>query len=271
MFTCIEFLPEKEGFFTKIYEKIKSPQPEREYVQVKGASAFLRLIVRENNIDWCKISSCLSGNERTVLLEEGREIPPQVAFKRYEPLSLGMVLMFKVLCRILENVGSAEKITLNIFDENGVLASYIDEIVPLVRNAYVYTENINSYFFASSRIMHNSGMNIKISEYETERNVSGIVISDRYMPFLRDAGFVFLGSRDIIAYNTVTGGEIFLEDEYKVLKSTGIDDFTFASALYERNNAKSFCKKDFTSIYFAGKLIDETKLAELIKQKIGSA
>ncbi len=268
MFTCIEFIPEKEGLFTKLYEKIKSPRPEREYVQVKGATAFLRLLVRENNTDWCKISSCLRGNERIVLLGEERIIPDGIPLKRYEPLSLGMVLIFKTLCRVLENVNAPQKLSLSIFDENAVLSPMIDKIVPLVRNASVYTEKVNSYFTASARIMRNSGMNIKIGEYETEKKAKGIVISDRYLSTLKEADFVFLANSNTISYNTVTGEGIFLEDEYKILKSPEIDDFTFASALYEKNNGLCFKDKDFRSVCFAGKVFSETDLADLIRQKM---
>ena len=268
MFTCIEFLPEKEGFFTKIYEKIKAPQPEREYVQVKGATAFLRLIVRENNTDWCKIASGLRGNERTVLLGQGRCIPEGVPLLRYEPISLGLLFAFKALCRALETVNAPHNLSISVFDEKGVLSSVIDNIVPLVRNAYVYTEKVNNYFCAAARIMKNSGMNIKIGEYESDKKVRGVVISDKYLPSHKEADFVFLAGKDTISYNTVTGEGIFLEDEYRILKSPEIDDFTFASALFERNNGTLFKEKDFTSLYLAGKLISEKSLSELIKQKI---
>ena len=268
MFTCIEFLPEKEGFFTRVYEKIKSPQPEREYVQVRGATAFLRLAVRENNVDWCKISSCLRGNERIVLLGEEKTIPDGIPLERYKPSGLGMVLIFKTLCRVLENVNEPQKLSLSIFDEKAVLSSVIDKIVPLVRNACVYTEKVNSYFQASARIMKDSGMNIRIGEYETDKKIRGIVISDRYLTSLKEADFVFLAVNDTLSYNTVTGEGIFLEDEYKILKSPEIDDFAFASALYERNNGMVFKQKDFSSIYFAGKAINENDLSDLIKQKI---
>lgn len=268
MFTCIEFLPEKEGFFTKIYEKIKQPQPEREYVQVKGATAFLRLVVREDYADWCEISSCLRGNERVVLLSHEKSLPDGISLKRYEPVSLGMVLIFRTLCHVLKIVNEPEKLNLSVFDENAVLSPMIDKIAPLVRNACVYTEKVDSYFCASARVMKNSGMNIKIGEYETERKSHGIVISDKYLPSLKEADFIFLAGSDTISYNTVTGEGIFLEDKYKILKSPDIDDFSFASALYEKNNASVFAEKDFSSIYFAGKAVSEDELACLIRQKM---
>ena len=152
MFTCIEILPEKEGFLNKIYERIKPPSPEREYVQVKGATPFLRLKVRENNVDWRKISSLLSKNERVVLKDKFLSLPEQSALYTYTPHLLGINIMFRTMCEVLKSADRCADITLSVFDKDAHLLNQIENIVPLVRYATVYTEKISEYFVCASQI-----------------------------------------------------------------------------------------------------------------------
>lgn len=265
MFTCLEILPESEGFFTKIYEKIKPPEPEREYIQVKGATPFLRLKVKENNIDWRKISACLSNNERIILTDNALEFPEKLNLKRYNPASLSAVLMFKTMCQVLKMTKASQTLSLSVFDKNGHLSPYIEKLVPLVRNASVYTEKIREYFLSASRIMEMSGMSIKINEYESPSPPEKIIFADEYLPSMKNADLVFLADSSVISYNTVTGHGIFLENEYKILKSELIDDFSFASALYELNNARFFDEREFTELCLCRKSATIESLSEMLK------
>ncbi|MBE6782934.1 MAG: hypothetical protein E7536_02860 [Ruminococcaceae bacterium] len=265
MFTCIELLPENTGFFNKFYEKINPPEPVRQYVQLSGATPFLRLCVRKNYIDWRKISSLLIKDERVILADEAVNMPQSVPLEKYEPASLSLVMIFRTLCKVLEKSDSASQINLSVFDRRGILVPYIEKIVPLVRNASVYTENVGEYFYCVSKIMNESGMSIKINEYDSTMNVSRIIVADSYLPVMKKADFVFLAEDKIISYNTVTGSGLELEKEYKMLKSQGIDDFCFASALFERNNARFFAEKDFTQIYLSQKVTSVDLLASRIR------
>ncbi|MBQ7956650.1 MAG: hypothetical protein IJ279_01325 [Clostridia bacterium] len=268
MFTCIEVLPENKGFFTKLYEKIKPPAPEREYVQVRGATPFLRLKVRENNIDWREISSLLSKDERVVLKDSFLPIPEQVSLNTYIPRSLGINIMFRTMCDVLEEADRCADINLSVFDRDARLIGQLEKIVPLVRNATVYTEKISEYFSCASEIARESGMSIIINEYESERVPSSVVFADEYLPEMKCADFVFLADNRVLSFNTITGNGIFLEDEYKTLKGESIDDFEFASALYEMNNADFFAERDFISLSLSKKQISVGELAEKISQAV---
>ncbi len=268
MFTCIEFLPGSEGLFSKFYERIRPPSPEKEYVQVKGATPFLRLKVRENQIDWCKISSCLLKNERVILADNSLQIPQQLNIKRYRSDTLGMILIYKTMCRILERAGCASKINISVFDRNGILVPELHKIVKLARTVSVYTEEIKKYFYCSCRIMEESGMSIKINEYNSAAKAEGIIIADEYISAAKTADFVFLADNSVVAYNTITGQVINLPEEYRMLKSDSIDDLAFASALYELNKAKLPGEIDFVKIRFSQKNTEEEKLSELIREKV---
>ncbi len=267
MFTCLEVLPKNEGIFLKIYEKIKPPAPQREYIQVKGATPFLRLKVRENNIDWRQISACLCKNERKILTDTCLEIPNGANLSKCFPKALGTNLIFKTFCEIAQSINLSHKISISVFDRGGFLLPQIEKLVPIVRNASVYTEKIREYFYMSSKIMAESGMSIKINEYDSPSKTEKIIIADEYKKNMKDASLVFLGDGAVVSYNTVTGAGISLENEYKILKGSGIDDFSFASALYEYNNADFFVERDFQRLYLAGRCVTREFLSEsLVKQ-----
>lgn len=271
MFTCIEILHRDERLVRKIYERIIPPAPVREYVQLRGATPFLRLSVRENNVDWIKISSMLSGNERIVVKDDSVAVPESLSLKTYIPVSLGMKLMFRTLCQTLERVDLPQKINLTVFDRNAHMAKELVEIIPYIRNLYVYTEKISEYFFCASKIMEEYGASVKVSEYETAQQQAGIVFADEYLSVMKKADFVFVADKSIISYNTITGNGIFLEEEYKILKGESIDDFCFASALFEMNGAKFFSQRDFVLLFLSNKTVTVSELAEKIRQSVVSS
>lgn len=264
MFTCLEILPKNEGIFSGIYEKIKPPQPAREYVQVKGGTPFLRLKVRENHVSWTKISSSLVKNERRILSGAETSIPEHANLRRAEPTALGINIMLRKACSLLMAGGKPEKISFSLYDKDGFSVRFLEMLVPVARYVSVYTEKIREYFYAASKIMVESGMSIKINEYESLTPPGEIIVADRFCSSMKKAKLVFLPTDKVVAFNTVTGEGFNLEEEYRILKSECIDNFLFASALYEYNNVHAFEQRDFDYLCLAGRRTsDEILLSKL--------
>ncbi len=264
MFTCIEILPQSDGFFERIFDKIRPPAPEREFVQVRGATPFLRVKVKENNLDWRKISAVLSKKERIILTDSAVEIPKNSGLEKYVSLNLSTVLMFSTMCGVLEKSKSARNMGISVFDKNGVLIPFLKKTAPLVRNVTVYTEKIREYFYCISKISEETGMSVKLNEYDSVSPTEKIIFADEYLPHMKNADLVFLSDSSVISHNAVTGHGIALENEYGILKSERIDDFLFASALYELNGASDFANREFKTLRLSGKSVSEKHLAELI-------
>lgn len=262
MFTCLEILPENEGIFSKIHEKIKPPLPMREYVQVKGGTPFLRLKVRENHMSWTKISASLEKNERRILSASDIETPQCVSLERAEPLALGTNIMFRTALKLFEKKEKGKNISFSLYDRDGACIKMLKSLVPLVRYVSVYTEKIREYFYAASKIMEESGMSVKINEYESLAPPGEIIVADEFSLNMKNAKLIFLSSPSVISYNTVTGHIFRLEEDYRILKSECIDDFLFASALYEYNGVKDFESKEFDSLCLAGRSVSEEILLE---------
>lgn len=256
MFTCLEILPEKEGFFTKMYEKIRPPYPDREFVQLRGGTPFLRLKVRKNHIDWRKISACLTGDERKIVGDLNVSFPENITLERCVPKSLGLSMMFRTFISLAEDIKKPEKLSVSVYDRNGAVIKNMKTLVPYVRNISVYTEKVKEYFYLSSEIMEEWGMCVKINEYSSHAFPEKIIIADDYSKDMSKSKIVFLGNKSVVSYNTVTGGNFNLDDEYKILKSNNIDDFTFASALFEYNRVKLLGERQFDSFFLAGREID---------------
>lgn len=264
MFTCLELTPKSRGLFSETYEKMRPPRPEREYVQVKGGTPFLRLKVKENHLSWAKISSALERNERRLLTGDEISVPPLVGLSRAEPAALGMTVMMKRACALLAAEGRPKKLSLSVYDRDGVAVSLLETSVSAVRYVSVYTEKIREYFYAASKIMEQSGMSVKINEYESVSPPGEIIVADRFRPCMKKARLIFLPSDKVIAYNTVTGEGFTLGEEYENLKSGQTDDFLFASALYEYCGVRSFAQRDFEHLCLAGRRVsDETLISKL--------
>ena len=260
MFTCLEILPESEGLFAKLYEKIKPPYPEREFVQVRGGTPFLRLKVRENHIDWRKIILSLTGEERKILTM--LPLPENTGLTSPRPRALGINIMLETFISFAKEAKNSRNISVSLYDRNGSLLKKLDKLVPLVRNISVYTEKIGEYFYLSSKIMEEWGMCVKINEYNSHAFPERFIIGDEYSRDMNKAELVFLGDKSIVSYNTVTGGGLLLPDDYRFLKGDGIDDFLFASSLYEYNGVSRLEKGIFSSLFLAGKEIKREALCE---------
>ncbi len=260
MFTCLEILPENENIFAKLYEKIRPPLPEREFVQISGGTPFLRLKVRENHIDWRKISASLTGEERKILT--CLSVPENMGLILCRPQALGLNMMLETFISLAEEVKNPRKISVSVYDRKGSLLKTLKKLVPHVRNISVYTEKIREYFYLSSEIMEEWGMCVKINEYNSHAFPEKIIIGDEYSRDMNKADLVFLGDKSVVSYNTVTGNGFNFENEYKVLKGNNVDNFLFASSLYEYNGASFFCEREFTSFCLAGKEIKKSALKE---------
>ncbi len=260
MFTCMEILPEKEGLFTKIYEKIRPPLPEREFVQVRGGTPFLRLKVRENYIDWRKISLSLTGEERKILTY--LHVPENTGLEVCRPQALGVDMMLETFISLAEEAKNPRGISVSVYDRKGSLLKSLKKLVPLVRNISVYTEKIREYFHLSSEIMEEWGMCVKINEYMSHAFPERFIIGDEYCKDMNKAELVFLGEKAVVSYNTVTMGGFIFSNEYKALKGKGIDDFLFASSLYEYNGVSFSGEREFTSLFLAGKEINRSALVK---------
>lgn len=260
MFTCLEILPEAEGLFAKLYEKVRAPFPETEFVQVKGGTPFLRMKVRENHIDWRKISLLLTGDERKILTS--LSVPENTDLQSAKPEALGLVIMYETFVSLAEEVKNPCNLSVSVYDRNGLLLKKLKKLVPFVRNISVYTEKIGEYFRLSSEIMEEWGMCVKINEYMSHAFPEKVIIGDKYNRDMNKAELVFLGDKTVASYNTVTGSGFLLEKEYKALKGNCADDFLFASALYEYNGVSHFGEKEFNSLFLAGKEISKSVLCE---------
>lgn len=261
MFTCLEVLPGNEGLLKKLYEKVRPPLPEREFVQVRGGTPFLRLKVKENHAEWRKISFLLTGDERKILTSFS--VPENTGLSLCRPKALGLNMMLDTFASLAEKINNPRKISVSVYDRKGSLIKSFKKLVPLVRNISVYTENIREYFYLSSAIMEEWGMCVKINEYSSHAFPERIIIADEYCKDMNEAELVFLGDNSVISYNTVTMGGFILGNEYKALKAKGIDDFLFASCLYEYNGVSLLGERAFTSLFLAGK---ETTEGVLIKR-----
>ncbi len=266
MFTCLEILPEKEGIFSKIQEKIKPPLPQREYVQVKAGAPFLRLKVRENHMSWAKISASLERRERQIVCADDIRFPDCISLRRAEPRSLGTNIMLRTALSLLEESGKGKKLSLSLYDRNGVCINLLKNLAPLVRYVSVYTEKIREYFYASSVVMEEWGMSVKINEYESSSSPGEIIVADEFSLNMKNARLVFLSAPSVISYNTVTGEGFCIEEDYRILKSECIDDFTFASALYEYSGVKSFENSRFSYLCLAGRRVNHEKLCEVLSE-----
>ncbi|MBR3589032.1 MAG: hypothetical protein IKL16_05670 [Clostridia bacterium] len=260
MFTCLEILPENDNLFAKLYEKVRPPLPEREFVQVRGGTPFLRLKVRENHIDWRKISLSLTGDERKILTS--LSVPESTGLEVCRPKALGLNMMLEAFVSLAEEVNNPRRISVSVYDRKGILIKNLEKLVPLVRNISVYTENIREYFYLSSEIMEEWGMCVKINEYSSHAFPEMLIIGDEYCKDMNKAELVFLGDKSVVSYNTVTMGGFILGNEYKALKGKGIDDFLFASSLYEYNGVSLLGERAFTSFLLAGKEIRRSTLIE---------
>lgn len=217
---------EKENKKSGLLKRKKS-RTESNSVAVIGGAPFrdIKIFVGKKGIDWKSVERAAGCALKSVIVQNGLELPENTSLKKFIPDTLPLLLMLNTAAKHIDKGENAKKRTLLIMDENAVLPQYIERIVFCAYKIKIVTDYPEKYYSVCSYLLENYGVSPVICSSLNENEKADICIAEKESVFAK-INFTAdkIGSQ---------GFAIKMPDEYKKLCPEGVDEFLFLCAMFE--------------------------------------
>lgn len=227
MFSVLNVAEEKRSVFCRRkceVEMLLSP--------VKGAAPYRVINVHpgRRGIDWKTVALAAGNSVRSMLLPQGVCPPETSGIEAFVPRFLPGVILLNTIAELTAE-RRGENLSAMVVDENGVLADYINRIVPYVARITVVTQSPEKYFRPTVDIMERYGATVKVCMRVNESEQFDYGISDE------DTA----GVEKLFRPSSLSDGKsrVDIAEEYLRMCPKGIDPFLFICALFECSGLKS--------------------------------
>lgn len=237
MFATVELYEEdrKRGIFKKFFHK---PKITFEKINLKNDECFYKMKVPyiKGEIPYDKLREFAFSLGEGMIFEKGARVNENqmpVYKARYFPF---LMLFNSAISLFSQSVFEAEKTSVTIFDQRGVLAGEIHRLVPFFSQICVVTYNRQKYSFTAEKMMKDYGLSLLVTDMgDKSVGESDVVIAfDSSSVPLYFKGLLITESERLFPFATVLVGKgIKCEKEYLSLCPDKIDCLQFVSALYE--------------------------------------
>lgn len=236
MFAALSYGEEAVGRFSRWRRKIFGERivPQKKAVG-RGACFFVAEVTPGARIRWDELFVCMGKLSREMVLPDDLAIPAGCGITRFVPQTLEPRLVMNTAAELLARSGST-RIPVTVFDPHGRLCSMVIPIVRTCADVRIVTSNLALYRRAGERMMEEYGASIQIRPQGEETLHGGIAV----FPFGMGDVPVPADTAAIVPAGDPAGDRILsirgvrLAEELRALKPSGISDFLFASALYEK-------------------------------------
>ncbi len=227
MFSVLSVTEEKRSVFRRRkceVEMLLSP--------VKGAAPYkvINASSCKKGIDWKTVALAAGNSAGCMLLPQGVRAPETSGIEEFVPRYLPGIILLNTIA-VLSAERNSEKLSVLVDDESGVLAGYIERIVPYVAKITVVTQSPEKYFKPTVDIMDRYGATVKVCERvnEAERFDYGISQED------------IAGVTRLFKPSSLLDGKCCVNIQEEILRMCppGINPFLFACALFECSGLKS--------------------------------
>ncbi len=236
MFAVLQFAePEKKirSFFT-------SPKIASERITLPSGGVYFVVTAEKHRgkIPWKKLESCLGILRRDVILPEGVTVPKYVNITAFTPNILPRLLLINSATEyiVMHKAHFLSK-SLTVFDEYGIYVSCIESLLSIFSSIKIVTGQGEKYEELSHHLLKNYGFSLMVTDKESFD--SDAVISHSCKVPVYFGGAVFTNEKKYLMNSRpLSGSEILLPDLYENLRPHNVGRLLFASALYEKCDAK---------------------------------
>lgn len=194
---------------------------------VIGGAPFrhIKIFAGKKGIDW-KAVECAAGCAlKSIVLQNGIDLPSNSYLKKFVPDTLPLLLMLNTAAARLDKGESAKKRTMLIEDKNAVLPPYIHRVVNCAYKIKIATDYPEKYFTMCADLLENYGASPIICGSTLKNEKFDVFIGEKTN---EQAKYVF--STDLIG---TEGFELNVSEEILKLCPNGVDLFLFLCAMFE--------------------------------------
>lgn len=204
---------------------------------VKGAAPYKVINVSpgKKGINWKTVALAAGNSAGCMLLPQGVRVPETSGVAEFVPRFLPGVILLNTIAALSAERNS-EKLSALVDDQDGLLAGYIERIVPYVAKITVVTQSPEKYFKPTVDIMDRYGATVKVCMRvnESERFDYGISQED------------IAGVTKLFKPSSLIEGKckVIFQEEILRMCPHGINPFLFVCALFECSGLR--CVGDLT-------------------------
>ena len=215
---------------------LRKPEIKSQRINLPSDDAFFIVTTDKHigKIPWKKLERCLGILRHHILLPNNITIPDSINITAYTPeIFPDLLLMNSATDYIISHKQLFRSKSLAIFDRDGIYQSYIEKLLPCLKNIRVVTDKIDIYNSLSERLMSDYGFSLVVSDKDSF-DCDAIISHSCDIP-VYFSGTVFTDMKKYLMNAEVfSGSRIELPEEYENLRPENIDRIFFASALYEK-------------------------------------
>lgn len=202
-------------------------------IAVMGGAPFryIKIFAGKRGIDWKSVERAAGCALKSVILQNGIELPENTCLKKFKPDTLPLLLMLNTAAERLDKGEKAKKRTMLIEDKNAVLPPCIHRIVNCAYKIKIATDCPGKYFTVCADLLENYGVSPIICAGASENEKADVFIGEK--PDIR-AESVF--STDRIGTEKF---KVNIPDEISKLCPEGVDLFLFLCAMFECGGVSS--------------------------------
>lgn len=243
---------EKRSFTEKVKGLFKSDEPTVEKITPYGCLPFYKLTVKEKNgkPPIGKIENAVGKLCSRAVVSNEIRLPKSSKIKRFVPKVFPQRVLFNSAAAVLNRLSlDPASVYVTVFDENGYLLDLVEKLIPLSCMIRVVTQCTDAYEKKAAQLIKKYGVSLVIlPSYEKSILESTVIISDK-SSFLPSAykGILFTNEKCRTLGEVVWSDKIGMPESLLRLCADGIDELTFAGALYELCSCKEL--EDVQYIY----------------------
>lgn len=202
-------------------------------VAVIGGAPFrhIKIFAGKKGIDWKVIERAAGCALKSIILQNGIDLPKNTYLKKFMPDTLPLLLMLNTASARLDKGESAKKRTMLIEDKNAVLTPYIHRVVNYAYKIKFVTDYPEKYFAVCTDLLENYGASPIICSSASANEKFDVFICEKTNI---QAKHIF--STDRIC---AEGFELNIPEEISKLCPNGVDLFLFLCAMFECGGVSS--------------------------------
>lgn len=259
MFAVLNIRPKSDKVYKRMWEYAFPKKTEILQTAVRNGAPFFTVCVsrRRGEIPWDEVSFYAGNCAERMLLPKGVIPPAESSVKAFVPKLLPQRVLFNTSCDLLaRNEQSPVGKTITLIDMNGNLTREVYRLVPFASSVRVVTKKEELYESCSEKIMEDFGAALLITDNIASAADSNVIIAPDGLPeelLMSKTCIVFSGKEQPSqGFVSVTGKDMNLQPCYRRIVPAGIEEDTFAGALFEKCGVVSLAGLKYTRIHLYG-------------------
>ena len=254
MLATVECKESPVGFRSFLRDLITPFEIDIKKQSVPDADAFYKVSVPyyRGEIPTSEVAEKLKRLKGSVIFDINFPCDENTRCLEFHPSVLPSLLLFNTLTDCVSSMSlPAPESSLTIYDSKAVYSDKTEKLVSLFSKIRIFTDETALYEKTANALFDKYGITLIISRFpDGKPPESTVTLCADEVPFrsFYDGALFTLKDNPPPSASLFTGEGITLPTEYELLRPSGVGSMIFASALYEKCNAKKLGELSFKKV-----------------------